>query len=88
MIVNLQVFMHLSPVAASDATTKAMKKSKHIANHPMVEDYNIDDTEDFLRHDVILKEGHSFHGLDAPGERRCGLFRTVADFKAARPSKD
>ena len=69
-------------------TTNAMKKSKHIANHPMVEDYNIDDTEDFLRHDVILKQGYSFHGLDAPGDRRCGLFRTVADFKAARPSKD
>jgi hypothetical protein len=67
---------------------KAMKISIYIANHPMVLDYDIDDTESFLRHDVILKEGHSFHGLDSPRERRCGLFRTVADFKAAMPTKD
>jgi hypothetical protein len=65
-----------------------MKKSKQISSHPMVEDYNIDDTGEFLRHEVILKQGFSFHGFDAPGERRLGLFRTVADFKAARPLKD
>jgi hypothetical protein len=68
--------------------TSYMKISKYIANHPMVESYNLDDTEDYSRHDVILKDGHSFHGLDSPRERRCGLFRTVADFKAAMPTVD
>jgi hypothetical protein len=65
-----------------------MRISPTIKNHPAVEDYDIDDTESWLRHDVILKDGYSFHGLDAPKERRCGLFRTVQEFINARPTKD
>ena len=57
--------------------------------HPLVQDYDLDDTDgDYLRHDVLLHEGCSFHGLDAPKQRRTGLFRTVGDFLAARPTAD
>jgi len=65
-----------------------MKTSQRIKNHPAVLDYDIDDTESWLRHDVILKDGYSFHGLDIQGERRTGLFKTVKEFFNAIPAKD
>lgn len=65
-----------------------MKKSNIIAKHPLVLSYDIDDTEECPRHDVILKDGCSFHGLDSPRERRTGLFKTVKDFLNSKPTID
>lgn len=64
----------------------ARKLSKTIQNHPAVKDYDLtDDCGDVPFHDVLLKEGWTFIGLDPWLRRRCGLFETVADFKRADP---
>ena len=68
----------------------ATKKSKTIQNHPAVEDYGLtgDTDHEPYAHDVLLKEGWTFIGLDHLCRRRTGLFGTVADFKRAKPVRE
>jgi hypothetical protein len=66
------------------------KMPKSITQHPGVLECSpavgTDDIEDGgPRYDVILREGWRFEGLDPHEIRRTGFFRTVADFRAARP---
>lgn len=66
--------------------------SKYINNHKGVKE--ADSGEDLggtCKYDVLLKADWHFAGLDERTDclniRRCGFFNTVAEFKAAKPTK-
>lgn len=66
------------------------KAPKSIISHP-----GVAECDDALargcelpnRHDVLLKDGWTFEGLDHFAVRQCGFFASVQEFKNANPMR-